>query len=148
MTWKEAFLFLALLVAPSTSLPQGALKPVSNAVRETPPKLPGSIFDKIKNPDVEVVDMGAIIEAESQDTENFVVKRASNSSDAQGPFAEVPRVYGDSGKGSSTDEEFLIDGPFSSIEAFVGEKALRGLILTDLDGNQKKIGTASPLVPL
>ncbi|KAF3930470.1 hypothetical protein ABW20_dc0109762 [Dactylellina cionopaga] len=145
MAWKVAFAFSALMAAPSLALPKFNPPSKADIIESTPGTSPsqtlGSLLAKLQNPKIEVVNMGAITEAEIKEltgVSESISKRAANTSDAQGAFVEVPEVYGDI---ESDGQTFSVDGPFSSIEAFVGDKALRGLILKDLDGQETVIGT-------
>ncbi|KAK6531479.1 hypothetical protein TWF281_008284 [Arthrobotrys megalospora] len=146
MVWKATIILTALMATPSLALPRFSALPRVDAASSSPIisglPLPGSLSEKIKEPEIEIVNMGAITETQIEELSSEsgrILKRQNNSSDSQGPFAEIPQLYGDI---KADGERFSVDGPFSSIEAFVGDKALRGLILKDLDGKETIIGTA------
>ncbi|RVD84401.1 uncharacterized protein DFL_006151 [Arthrobotrys flagrans] len=141
MAWKTILIFTALMAVPCIALPKPVTALSAPAISESP--LPGSLSERLQQPEIEIVNMGVITEAQIQrlsSESGQILKRQDNSSnsDAQGPFADVPQLYGDT---KADGEKFSIDGPFSYIEAFVGDKALRGLILKNLDGKETVIGT-------
>ncbi|EPS43996.1 hypothetical protein H072_2013 [Dactylellina haptotyla CBS 200.50] len=146
MAWKAIFLISALMANPSLALPRANLSPRAERTASTLPvassQPSSSLLEKLQDPKIEVVNMGSISEAEIEKLSSdagLLSKRQSNSSDAQGAFADIPTLYGDF---ESDGERFSVDGPFSSIEFFVGDKAVRGLVLKNLDGNETRIGTA------
>ncbi|KAF3932315.1 hypothetical protein ABW19_dt0207795 [Dactylella cylindrospora] len=141
MAWKAALIFAALMASPSFALPQRHSNVSPAAPSETPAV--GSLISKIQDPEVEVFDLGPITDAEIEELTKGITKRADNgtSSDSQGAFADIPQLFGD--VEAEDGQEFIVDGPFSSIEAFVGDRALRGLILKDLDGNETIVGTVT-----
>ncbi|KAK6356512.1 hypothetical protein TWF718_000871 [Orbilia javanica] len=141
MPWKTTIILTALMAVPCIALPKPATVP---PVPVPQPSLPGSLSEKLQQPEIKIVNMGVITETEIQKLSSEsrqILRRQDNSSnsDAQGPFADIPQLYGDT---KADGERFSIDGPFSYIEAFVGDKALRGLVLKDLDGKKTIIGTA------
>ncbi|KAK6495416.1 hypothetical protein TWF481_003440 [Arthrobotrys musiformis] len=142
MAWKTSFIFTALIAVPCIALPKPVAVTSAPIISESP--IPDTLSEKFQHPEVEIVNKGVITEAEIQklaSEPSEILKRQDNStldSDAQGPFADVPQLYGDV---KANGEKFSVDGPFSYIEAFVGDKALRGLILKNLDGKETIIGT-------
>ncbi|EGX53615.1 hypothetical protein AOL_s00006g73 [Orbilia oligospora ATCC 24927] len=141
MALKAAIFFAALMAAPCIALPKPITTPSVPSISDLP--LPGSLSEKLQQPEIEIIKMGVITETQiqriSSESRHFL-KRQDNSSnsDAQGPFADLPQLHGDT---KASGEKFSVDGPFSYIEAFVGDKALRGLILKNLDGKETVIGT-------
>ncbi|KAK6539727.1 hypothetical protein TWF694_009928 [Orbilia ellipsospora] len=131
------------MAAPSFSLPQ-----INNFLRATTPTAsspaspaPSSLLEKLQSPKIEIVNMGTTSEAEIKELSNSTLwNRQDTDPDAQGPFADIPEIYGDA---ESDGEKFSVDGPFSSIEAFVGDNALRGLLFKDTENSKNAKRTGS-----